>query len=192
MNFVCLQCFDTVGWPAGRQQACKKLSDGVLAWLSVWSEVQTCIWPSWCHCHSLSLASVKPRSVLSFWYRLPPPGSPGQRAVKRVCVCWLKEVDVALLKLYAESDASDLVPTLMSCCSRLTDAGIADCAEWLSRCGRHHAVGLLRHCHGDDAAALDVWTRHALCCQWYDTRCCCSVRSKADTSPLNLPHGTNN
>jgi len=32
--------------------------------------VQTCIWPSWCHCHSLSLASVKSRLVLSFWYRL--------------------------------------------------------------------------------------------------------------------------
>ena len=26
--------------------ACKKLSGGVLAWLSVASEVQTCIWPS--------------------------------------------------------------------------------------------------------------------------------------------------
>jgi len=26
--------------------ACKKLSNGVLAWLSVWSEVQTCIRPS--------------------------------------------------------------------------------------------------------------------------------------------------
>jgi len=26
--------------------ACKKLSDGVLEWLSVWSEVQTCIQPS--------------------------------------------------------------------------------------------------------------------------------------------------
>ena len=26
--------------------ACKKLSSGVLAWLSVWSEVQTCTWPS--------------------------------------------------------------------------------------------------------------------------------------------------
>ena len=37
--------------------ACKKLSGGVLAWLFVWSEVQICIWPSWCHCHSLSLAS---------------------------------------------------------------------------------------------------------------------------------------
>jgi len=33
----------------GRQEghpACKKLSGGVLALLSVWSEVQTCIWPS--------------------------------------------------------------------------------------------------------------------------------------------------
>ena len=27
-------------------------------------------WPSWCHCHSLSLASVKSRFVLPFWYRL--------------------------------------------------------------------------------------------------------------------------
>jgi len=30
----------------------------VLEWLSVWSEVQICLWPSWCHCHSLSLAPV--------------------------------------------------------------------------------------------------------------------------------------
>jgi len=33
----------------GRQEghpARKKVSGGVLAWLSVWSEVQTCIWPS--------------------------------------------------------------------------------------------------------------------------------------------------
>jgi len=26
--------------------SCKKQSGGVLAWLSVWSEVLTCIWPS--------------------------------------------------------------------------------------------------------------------------------------------------
>ena len=31
----------------------------MLAWLSDWSDVQTCIWPSGCHCHSLSLALVK-------------------------------------------------------------------------------------------------------------------------------------
>jgi len=33
----------------GRQEghpADKKMSGEVLAWLSVWSEVQTCIWPS--------------------------------------------------------------------------------------------------------------------------------------------------
>jgi len=38
-----------VGWQEGRM-ACKKLSGGVLAWLSVWSEVQTCILSSRCHC----------------------------------------------------------------------------------------------------------------------------------------------
>ena len=47
-----------------------KLTGGMLAWLSDWSEVQTCIWPSWCHCHSLPLASVKSRLVFPFWYRL--------------------------------------------------------------------------------------------------------------------------
>jgi len=74
-----------VGWQEGHP-ACKKLSGGVLAWLSVWSEVQTCIWRSWCHCYSLSLAPVKSRLVLPF---LVPAhlGSPGKRAVKWVCVC---------------------------------------------------------------------------------------------------------
>jgi len=48
-------------WLGGRKgiRPVKKLSGGVLAWLSVWSKVQICIWPSWCH--SLSLASVKSR-----------------------------------------------------------------------------------------------------------------------------------
>jgi len=60
----------------------------VLAWLSVWSEVQTCIWPSCrCRCHSLSLASVKFRLVLPFWYRptllVPEKGSSNGC----VCVC---------------------------------------------------------------------------------------------------------
>ena len=66
-------CFSALTLLVGRQErhpACKKQSGGVLAWLSVWSKVQTCICPSWCHCHSLSLASVKSRLVLPFWYRL--------------------------------------------------------------------------------------------------------------------------
>jgi len=64
--FACVRAFSAltllVGWQEGHP-ACKKLSGGVLAWLSVWSEVQTCLWPTWCHCHSLSLASVKSRLV---------------------------------------------------------------------------------------------------------------------------------
>ena len=57
-------------WLGGRKGIwpVKKLSAGVLAWLSAWSKVQTCIWPSWCHCHSLSVASVKSRLVLPIWY----------------------------------------------------------------------------------------------------------------------------
>ena len=74
LNWDLAYCaFSALTLLVGRQEghpACKKLSGGVLAWLSVWSEVHTCIWPNWCHCHSLSLASVKSRLVLPFWYRL--------------------------------------------------------------------------------------------------------------------------
>jgi len=65
-----VQCFDAVGWAAGRASGLQKLSGGVLAWLSVCSKVQPCMWPSWCHCYSLSLASVKSRLVLPFCDRL--------------------------------------------------------------------------------------------------------------------------
>ena len=68
-----MSAFSALTLLVGRQEghpACKKLSGGVLAWLSVWSEVQTCTQPSWCHCHSPSLASVKSTLVILFWYRL--------------------------------------------------------------------------------------------------------------------------
>ena len=64
----------------------------MLAWLSAWSEEQTCIWPSWCHCHSLSLASVKSRLVLHFWYRftrLVPEKGPLNE-----CVCISQDTDL--------------------------------------------------------------------------------------------------
>ena len=72
-HIKCVVAFSALTLLFGRQEghpACKKLSSGVLAWLSVWSEVQTCIRPSWCHYHSLSLAPVKSRLFLPFWYRL--------------------------------------------------------------------------------------------------------------------------
>jgi len=91
-----------VGWQEGRP-ACKKLSGGVLAWLSVWSEVQTCIWSSWCHCHLLSLASVKCRLGLPFWYRLTRV-VPDKSPLNGVCVCQIALNGVKCAKgcLYAE------------------------------------------------------------------------------------------
>jgi len=85
-----LHAFSALTLLVGRQEehpACRKLSGGKLTWLSVWSKVQTCIWPNWCHCHSLSLASVKTRLVLPFWYQLTrvvPDKGPLNGCV---CVC---------------------------------------------------------------------------------------------------------
>ena len=57
-----------------RHPACKKLSGGVLAWLSVWSEVQT--------------VSCFSKIHIGFTFLVPArPSSPGHRAVKRVYVC---------------------------------------------------------------------------------------------------------
>jgi len=67
--------------------ACKKLSGEVLGWLSVWSEVQS----------RLACAQLMPLPLtvscfskiqIGFTFLVPVhPGSPGHRAVKRVCVC---------------------------------------------------------------------------------------------------------
>jgi len=61
--------------------ACKKLSGGMLVWLCVWVKVQICIWPSWCHCHSLSLTPVNPDwfCLPGFTFLVPAhSGNPGQ------------------------------------------------------------------------------------------------------------------
>jgi len=48
-SFAFITAFSALTLLVGRQEehsACKKLSGVVLAWLSAWSEVQTCTWPS--------------------------------------------------------------------------------------------------------------------------------------------------
>ena len=102
----------------GRQEghpACKISSGGVVAWLSAWSKVQTCIWPRksirpviterWgagmviclergADLHTAQLmplpltVSCFSKIQIGFAFLVPAHlGSPGQRAVKRVCVC---------------------------------------------------------------------------------------------------------
>jgi len=44
------------------------MSGEVLAWLSVWSEVQMiCICSSWCHCHPIISCCSKVQNGLPFW-----------------------------------------------------------------------------------------------------------------------------
>ena len=65
-----------VGWQEGHP-ACKKLSDGMLAWLCVWAKVQICMWPS---------DATATHYLLIDWFYLSDfiflvpahPGSPGQ------------------------------------------------------------------------------------------------------------------
>ena len=81
---------------------------GVLAWLSVWSEVQMiCIWSSWCHCHLIISCFIKIQIGLIF---LVPayPGCPEKEAVKCLSVC----LSVCLSYLYT------------SLCNRLDSAGL--------------------------------------------------------------------
>ena len=89
--FVYVFAFSALTLLVGRQEghpACKKhKSGGVLVWLSVWSEVQTCIMaqlmplPPTVSCFS----KIQIGFTVTFLV-LAHLGSPGQRAVKRVCV----------------------------------------------------------------------------------------------------------
>jgi len=68
------------------------LSGGMLVWLSVWGEVQICMWLSRCHCHSLCLARLIQMGftflVLPFWYWLTwVVPDKIQKSRKTICVC---------------------------------------------------------------------------------------------------------
>ena len=90
------RCLDLIGKVAGRASGLYKTEwwgAGVVICL------EQGIWPSWCHCHSMSLASVKSRLVLSFWYRLtqvvpekgPLVGCMCGGTVKSVCLTWVPQ-----------------------------------------------------------------------------------------------------
>jgi len=121
--------------------ACKKLSSGLVAWLFVWSDVQICTCPSWCHCHSLSLASVKSRLVLPFWYQLTRVvpaylGSPGKRAIKLVCVCVnlgrVSLIIVIYIVIFCCMTVLKLIPVLLLTGNVYTFALCSDEWAWLA------------------------------------------------------------
>jgi len=82
----CLLCSSSVLWCCWLKS--RKGIRPVKIWMvgcwhgCVWVEGQICIWPSWYHYHSLSLAPV---NLDSFTFLVPAYlGSPGQRAIKWV------------------------------------------------------------------------------------------------------------
>jgi len=73
----------------------------MLARLSFWVKVHICIWPSWYHCHSLSLAPLNPD-----WFYLSGTGSPGlsrtkSRGVHKMVVVVVVVVMVAVVVVVA-------------------------------------------------------------------------------------------
>jgi len=105
----------------GRQEghpACKKLSGEVLAWLSVWSEVQMiCIWSSWCHCHPVISCFIKIENGLTFLV-LAYPDFPGEKAIRWVSCC-LSSMHFELLVLLVTVDVGFFLKNgsfLDNCC----------------------------------------------------------------------------
>ena len=184
---------------AGRQEghpACKKLLGGVLAWLSVWSQVQTCIWPS--GFHSLSLASVKSRLVLPFWYRLSravPDKGPLNGCVC-VCVC---DISWTICKQSTPRCRQITAPaphhSIFNRPVALPDA----CKNWSMRCWRGYLSGvanwmkrLLNRCSSRLAAAADSSTSDSFemsppLCTWFTLDRFCSFHSHQRIQDCVLP-----
>jgi len=82
---VCLQCFDKLGGHQEEHPVCKKLSDEVLAWLSVWSEVQMmCTLSSGCQCHSIVSCFTKIQNGSTFLVPAYP-----ETVLSEFCSVWI-------------------------------------------------------------------------------------------------------
>ena len=80
--------------------------------------MQTCICPSGCQCHSLSLASAKSRLVLPFWYRLTRVVP--EKGLLNVCVRVCSALEMAGQRNHQRANCSG---TLSSPISRTTGPG---------------------------------------------------------------------
>lgn len=67
-----------------------------------------------------------------------------------------KDVDVALLKLYAEDNSPELTTMIVA---SNPEGHLTECAEWLERCKHYHALALFYDHNGDQEKALGVWIK---------------------------------
>jgi len=74
----CLQCFDAVGWAAGKPSGLKKLSGGVLVWLAAWARCRFAYGPVDATATQLVLVPANPGN---------PGQSPEGHKTDVSCVC---------------------------------------------------------------------------------------------------------
>jgi len=133
---------------------------------------------------------------IGFIFLVPAhPGSPGKRAVKRVCVCVcvcvsVKELWKSVNIWGSHGQEFSVLFFDWRCMCVVT-----------SRPGTAHRVVSLAWGHeyfiDEVLATVRCALLRSVYSTWtelirYDTRCHFNVRSKADISQLNLPHGTDN
>jgi len=120
LHYSC--AFSVLTLLVGQQEghpACKKTEwwdAGMVMWLGR-GEMQICIWPSWCHCHSLSLAPVN-----QYWYVylsgfaflvLAHLGSPGQNPEGHKTVVVMVVVVVVVVVFMCDLCRSDGFPDVI-------------------------------------------------------------------------------
>ena len=110
----------------------------------IWSEVQACTWPSCCHCHSLSLASVISRLVLPFWYWLtrivPDEGPLNGCSSSALCGFWIASCLKRHYFLFTLLPCVHMFMTYYNCTiCRLTLAKFFSISMPVDFC--HHLVG---------------------------------------------------
>ena len=172
--------------------------------------MQTCIWPSWCHC--LSLISCFSKIQIGFAFLVQAYlSSRGHTAVKRVCVCvcvWMAVVSLRVvyvcvgvvkarrrqqMRFWAHAGAVCWFIT-RTCRRRLrprkpsTSRSTCDtfCLCLPLSCDFFLAF-ILRYAPTPTVARPHRYALHNI---RYDTRCYFNMRSNADISHLNLLHWT--
>jgi len=113
------------------------------------NKVLICIWLSWCHCHSLSFASIKSRLVLpKFWYwlnRVVPDKGP-----LNGCCCYIHKFGIIFMQL---KECFRYSRTLDRWWSRLI---LTYLCKLFNNCYVYYNVNVHGHCRGCEDLS-DMW-----------------------------------
>ena len=143
---------------------------------------ETCIWPSWCHCHSLSLASVKSRLVLPFWYQLTRVVP--EKGPLNVCVCGVVKVTQRnCLTLYLLGAAQPFAVSAAAICHSVQINGNVVYYVFIA----FSAMTLLVGCQEEHPACKN-WLMRCWCGYLSGSRCGLFAYGPADATAILKPY----